>query len=172
MKYFKPILLSALLLTGFLSSSAQDERTIEYDGNVITIQARMDTLTVIDPETDEETVTYCKRDQFVLLNGNKIYQGRNADQPIGSSSQLNFGGFIEKLLEDELRSSKNTFHRLVLILDEKGEIAYFNTYFLETKGPVNNDSRTTSDMLIKLGDVKFKPARKDDVAVPYYIMIE
>jgi hypothetical protein len=126
----------------------------------------------MDPETDEETVAYSKRDWFTLLNGNKIYRWNEADQPVGSASQLNLSGFIEKLLEDELRSAKSTFHCLELILNEKGEIAYFNAHFFESKGPVNNDSRTTSDMLIKLGDVRFKPARKNGVAVPYYIKIE
>ena len=132
----------------------------------------MDTLTVIDPETDEATDVYKKSEQFALLNGAQIYKGNEAEQPIGGSSQPNLSGFIEKLLQDELRSAKNIFRALELILNDKGEIAYFNVRFSESKGPVSIESRITSDMLIKLGDVRFKPARKDGVAVPYYIKIE
>lgn len=167
--FFLPI----LLLAGFTSFAQIDGRTLEYDGNLITIESLgMDTLEVIDPETNEPTIVFKKTERFAKLNGNPIYQRNEAEQPIGSAAQSGFGGFIEKLLDDEIRTAKNTFHYLELVIDDKGGIAYFKTRFINEDGKPIEQSSITSDMLIKLSDAKIKPARRGGVAVPYYIRVE
>lgn len=173
MMNIRAFLLSVCLLAGGTLFAQVDGRTIEYDGNIITVEKVVaDTVLVIDPETGEEVILVRKAERFALLNGNPIYQRKEAEQPIGSASQAGFSGFVEKLLEDEIRSNRNSFNYIELIIDEKGEIAYFKTRFTDSDGKPMEKSAVTSDMFIKLGDAKIKPARKDGVAVPYYIKIE
>lgn len=166
-------MLPALLLASLPVYAQIAGRTIEYDGNIITIEKlSIDTIEVTDPETNENVLAFRPKERFALLNGKPVYQGKEAEQPIGAASQASFDGFIEKLLEDEIRSARNSFNHIELIIDEKGEIAYFKTRFTDSDGKPIEKSPVSSDMFMKLQDVRFKPAKKDGVPVPYYIRIE
>lgn len=156
------------------SSFAQTvPRTIEYEGNIITIESvGNDTISVLDPDTGEETIQVRSTTRFSLLNGNKIYQGAEAEEPKGRTSQVNLKGFLEQLLDDELKSARGSFDYLELVISEKGELAYYDTHFTKPQSIVDNTNTINASMFMKLQDIRFKPARKDGVAVPYYIKID
>lgn len=125
MKLLQKLLL-LLFVAAALPAAAQTEpRTIEYEGNIITIEVvNTDTFEVEDPETGKMVFMTKHKTRFGTLNGNKIYQGTEAEEPKGRTSQPNLRGFLEQLLDDELKSTRGTFGHLELVISEKGELAY------------------------------------------------
>ena len=172
-------ILSFLAVWAFsIASLAQQQpksSILEYEGNQITVAYEYETVTIEDPENGNIVDRVMRREKPDLLNGNQIYQGKEADEPIGSASQSDLKSFIRTMLADELKEAGNFFMSMTLILNEEGKPAFLNVrlrnHYSLGLCSTNIDEKTIQSIKTRMKNQlyahSFVPARKEGRAVPY-----
>jgi hypothetical protein len=158
----------------FVSQAASGQNTCTvntFDTNIDVLPAK-DTLSIQDPVTGEwnTTIRKAKLPLVQYRDGRKIFKGKEASQPIGKAAQRDIQSYFRELFADELYQTKDIFDFIVIVIDERGKPAMFETNFLTF--PSEKVAPVRKQMLDKLKDIVIIPAKKDGKDVPYLITIE
>lgn len=168
MKLFNLFLCLAIL--GFSQgASAQQIKTVTetFEGNTVSIIEQIDKIEVQDPVTGEWSIMFEKREKIQLLNGNDIYYGKDAIEPVGAAAQSTFNDFVGSLVNEELKNAKN-IHSMDIVIDDKGEVGFIRFLFLKSgKNAEKETEYFRKKIMDRLKGIHFIPAKRNGKVVPY-----
>lgn len=141
-----------------------------YGADVITLAYIYDSIWVEDPETGEITLKIVRQEKRDLFNGEKLYYGDQASQPIGAASQSTLETFITNFLGEDIINfeKKHGTFSCAIIVNAKGKIVFLKSNrHTQNDAEAKEEAEKYKDIENKLRTLELIPAKKDGKAVYY-----